>query len=254
MCNATASHEFLIIGSRSIADAPRELRVSIKLDVCPLLFIEFAAAIIYGNIGVTLMGQQQEPLWIILAVLLSPNSVEAHLVTTGLGPIYDGIGHLAPSPEIWVLVISLALLAGLRGAAAGRLALFLLPVAWVIGALVACQIRTAPPSFISALPFLIPGVLVAADAHLKPSTVAVVATVFGLGGGWLNGISMEPTQSGWLQLVGAGAALFVVIAIVAAFVIQLRQPWMRIAVRVAGSWIAATGILLLGCSLQSGAL
>lgn len=53
--NATDRHEFLIIGSQSILgsvpDAPRELRISIELDVCPLPFTEAAAAIIDGNIG-----------------------------------------------------------------------------------------------------------------------------------------------------------------------------------------------------------
>ena len=53
--NATNGHEFLIIGSQailgSVSDAPRELRVSMELDVCPLPFTESAAAIIDGNIG-----------------------------------------------------------------------------------------------------------------------------------------------------------------------------------------------------------
>ena len=31
-----------------------------------------------------------------------------------------------------------------------------------------------------------------------------------------------------------------------AFVVQLRQSWSRIAVRVLGSWIAGSGLLILG--------
>ena len=53
--NATNGHEFLVIGSQaipgSVPDTPRELRVSMELDVCPLPFTESAAAIIDGNIG-----------------------------------------------------------------------------------------------------------------------------------------------------------------------------------------------------------
>jgi hypothetical protein len=53
--NATEGHEFLIIGSQAILgtvpDAPRELRVSMELDICPLPFSESAAATIDGNIG-----------------------------------------------------------------------------------------------------------------------------------------------------------------------------------------------------------
>jgi len=39
-------------------------------------------------------------------------------------------------------------------------------------------------------------------------------------------------------------------ALAAAAVVAIRAPWGRIAVRVAGSWIAAIGLLLLGWSLR----
>ena len=48
------------------------------------------------------------------------------------------------------------------------------------------------------------------------------------------------------------AALFVLVALVAAGVVSLHQQWTRIAVRVAGSWMAATGLLMLGWFLRGG--
>jgi hypothetical protein len=36
------------------------------------------------------------------------------------------------------------------------------------------------------------------------------------------------------------------VALVSALVIKLRPPWTKIAVRVIGSWIVASGLLLLG--------
>ena len=192
------------------------------------------------------------PLWASLAVLLCPRNAEAHLVTTGLGPICDGISHLASSPEVWIPVLALALFAGLRGTAAGRLILFLLPVAWLAGALAGGRTETVSFTAISAISFLISGALVAADLRLKRGTVATIAVVLGFCDGYINGISIRPTGSGYLDLVGAIAAIFVAVAIVAAFVIRLRRPWTRVAVRVVGSWIAATGLLLLGWSVHSG--
>jgi urease accessory protein len=194
------------------------------------------------------------PLWASLAIMLCPNNAQAHLVTTGLGPIYDGISHLALSPEVWVPVLALALFAGLRGAAAGRLTLFLLPVAWLVGALVGCRTETVSLTAISAISFLVSGALVAADLRLKRGTVATIAVVFGFCDGCLNSLAIRPMHSGSLELVGAVAALFVAVAIVAAFVIWLKRPWMRVAVRVVGSWITATGLLLLGWSVHSGRL
>jgi urease accessory protein len=132
--------------------------------------------------------------------MLCPGNAEAHLVTTVLGPIYDGIGHLALSPEVWVPVLAVALFAGLRGAAAGRLTLFLLPVAWLVGALVGCRTETVPLTAISAISFLVTGALVAADLHLKRGTVATIAVgspqqvYFSLAGRFILGRRDSPTH------------------------------------------------------------
>jgi len=64
-------------------------------------------------------------------VLLIPDAALAHLVTTGMGPVYDGIGHLLLTPEDLIPVIAVALYAGLRGKTQGRRALFLFPLAWM---------------------------------------------------------------------------------------------------------------------------
>ena len=45
-------------------------------------------------------------------------------------------------------------------------------------------------------------------------------------------------------------AVFVVTALFAATVVALRRPWTRIATRVAGSWIGASGLLLLGWTIS----
>jgi urease accessory protein len=45
--------------------------------------------------------------------------------------------------------------------------------------------------------------------------------------------------------------LFVTVALAAALVVAIRAPWGRIAVRVAGSWIVAMGLLLLGWSFRA---
>jgi len=76
-----------------------------------------------------------------LAVLFFPARADAHLVTTGLGPVYDGIGHFFLSPGDALAVLALALLAGLRGTAAGRRALFILPVAWFAVSPANCLVR-----------------------------------------------------------------------------------------------------------------
>jgi hydrogenase/urease accessory protein HupE len=106
----------------------------------------------------------------------------------------------------------------------------------------------------SAISFLVPGSLVAADLRLKPGAVAAIAVVLGFSDGYLSDMTIQPTGFGSFDLVGTVAALFVMVSIVAAFVIWLKRQWMRVAVRVVGSRITATGLLLLGWSIHSGSL
>jgi len=185
-----------------------------------------------------------------LTLLLWPCYAEAHLVNTGLGPVYDGIGHLVSTPEDLVSVLALALFAGLRGATPGRRVLFLLPVAWLVGGLVGLMVKWSPTFPISAISFLILGSVVAADFRLSPTVVAALAVGLGIVHGLLNGLAMGPASVGALGLIGVVASIFVIVALVAAFVVSLKRPWTRILVRVAGSWIAATGLLLLGWSMR----
>jgi cytochrome c biogenesis protein CcdA len=49
-----------------------------------------------------------------------------------------------------------------------------------------------------------------------------------------------------LGLIGIMATLFVIVAIVSAFIVSLKQPWTKIVMRVAGSWVAAMGMLMFG--------
>ena len=186
-----------------------------------------------------------------VGVLLRPSDAAAHLVTTGMGPVYDGIGHLLLTPEDLVPVLALALFAGLRGAAQGRRAMFLLPLAWVAGGLLGLRVTAAPAFPVPALSFLILGALVAADLRLPANGVAVLAVVLGLVHGVLNGTALRQGAGG-LGLLGIMAALFVLVTLASAFVVSLERPWTRIAVRVAGSWVAASGLLLLGWAFRTG--
>jgi hypothetical protein len=52
-------------------------------------------------------------------------------------------------------------------------------------------------------------------------------------------------------LIRIAAITFVMLALVAGAVVSVRVAWMRLAVRVAGSWVAAIGLLMLGWSLRA---
>jgi hydrogenase/urease accessory protein HupE len=185
------------------------------------------------------------------AFALLPSPAEAHLVTTGLGPVYDGISHVLMSPDDLVPILAMALLAGLNGPSAGRRALFSFTLAWLAGGIAGYLAgHTIIPGATTALSFLLIGGLTAADRRLSPGTVAGLATVIGILHGWLNGAGIAEAQNDPLGLAGIVSVIFVLVAIASAFVVSLRAEWMRIAVRVAGSWVAAIGLLMFGWSLR----
>jgi hydrogenase/urease accessory protein HupE len=185
------------------------------------------------------------------ALWLLPVPSRAHLVTTGLGPFYDGVSHFALTPEDLLPALALALLAGQRGACAGRLVLFALPAAWLVGGVAGLAVPTIQSATaLTTASFLALGGLVVADARLRPEWVGGLAVLVGLLHGYLNGAAMSAAKLGTLGLVGIVSTLFLVVALAAAMVVAIRVPWGRVAVRVAGSWIVAIGLLLLGWSLR----
>lgn len=182
-----------------------------------------------------------------LAVALGCGPADAHLNSTGMGPVYDGLAHFLTSPEDLVPALALALLAGLRGADYGRRALFALPAAWLLGTLSGLTAAAASTGALgAAFWFLLLGGLVVADAKLSLRTMTVLSALLGLVHGYLNGSGMGLSVSAIVAALGLAAAVFVLVVLIAALVVRLQAHWARIAVRVGGSWIAASGLLMLG--------
>jgi len=182
---------------------------------------------------------------IVAAVACGP--ARAHLESSGMGPVYDGLLHFLTSPEDLVPAIALAMLAGLRGTAYGRRAMVTLPLAWLLGSLFGLSAATANAgAFAAAFWFLLLGGLLVADAKLSLRSLTTLAALLGVVHGYLNGTGMGFSIPAIAALVGLAAAVFVLVTLSTAAVVPLRAHWARIAVRVAGSWIAASGLLMLG--------
>jgi urease accessory protein len=191
--------------------------------------------------------------WLTLAItLIAAPLAHAHLMNTGFGPFYDGLTHLFGAPEDLLPVIALALLAGLRGPRFGRAVLFALPVAWLVGS-VAGLLLTPPVTLPVAETFvtIALGALLAADRRLPLASVASLAILLGLLHGILNGSELPKTpSSGQIFAAGVAAALFVAVSLLAGQAASVRVRWARVAVRVAGGWIVAIGLLTLGWAMR----
>lgn len=190
-------------------------------------------------------------LWLSLLLMIGVPSAHAHLMNTGLGPFYDGLTHLFVTPEDLLPVIALALFAGLCGPQSGRAVLFILPAAWLAGALLGASSDmplTLPVT--TAIVTIAFGILVAADRPLPFRLVGGCAVVLGLLHGSLNGTDLGQQRAFGLSIAGVAVALFLIVSLLAGQVTSLRLAWGRVVVRVAGSWIAATGLLMLGWAVR----
>jgi urease accessory protein len=191
-------------------------------------------------------------LWLLVPALLAPGTpAQAHLMNTGFGPFYDGLTHPFVTPEDLLPVVALTLLAGLRGARCGRWVLFALPAAWLVGMMVGLVlVPHGSATWLTCGLTIALGALVAADRQLPLLVVIGGAVLLGLTHGILNGAGLGPAPSGALGMAGIASALFVVVALLAGPVVALRAAWARVVVRVAGSWIAAIGLLMLGWTVR----
>lgn len=174
----------------------------------------------------------------------------AHLLETGLGPVYDGIAHFALTPEDLLPALALAVLAGLRGRDHARRTIFVLPLAWLLAGFFGASAKVALPDSLSWAPLLVLGSLVAADLRLSVTATTALAVALGIFLGLANGYAMAQAGAGVRGVAGIVSAVFVVTTLGAACAIAWQSGWLRIAWRVAGSWIAASGLLLLGWSLR----
>jgi len=193
------------------------------------------------------------PAALLLFVLFGmPTRADAHLMNTGFGPFYDGLTHLFVTPEDLLQVIALALLAGLRGPAVGRTVLFALPVSWLFGSIAGLLLAselTLPTA--SAVMAIVLGALVAADKRLRPDIIIAITIAAGFLNGALNGMELSRAGSSSLLVLGVATSVFVALALLAGQAASLRALWARTAVRVAGSWIAASGLFMLGWAMRA---
>jgi urease accessory protein len=187
------------------------------------------------------------------ASVFAPSLAHAHLVNSGLGPVYDGAYHLVMSPDDLLVVLAVALLAGLCGARASRLAVLSLPSFWFVAEWIGLGMPKLPEwPWVSALCLLIVGGLVALDSKLPAVAVALLAGLLGALHGLANGAALAASGAGSTSLLGIALTVLVIGLLVSALVVSLQKSWTRVAVRVAGSWVGAVGMLMLGWWVKRG--
>jgi len=186
-----------------------------------------------------------------MAALMAPAAAHAHVVTTGLGPVYDGIVHLLVTPEDLIAILATGILAGLTGPGGGRRVLSTLPAVWMAASLAgyfAASLAPSPVATVSTL--LVLGMLLTVGAQLSPCGFSVLAAVIGAIHGVSTGAAVTEAARPLGELFGASIASFVLLGLSAALPIGVQGPWKTLAGRVLGAWIVAFAVLILALTVR----
>jgi urease accessory protein len=189
-----------------------------------------------------------------LCLLAIPTHGYAHTAAKGAGDFYAGLLHPVTALEHILPFVTLGLLAGQQGAKAqGTVLVFALTL--MAGAALALWVPSVPyVGLVNILSAVLLGGLVAAAWRLPLVLLYGMTVLFGLSHGFANGTAMSEGLKPYLFIPGVGLAGLLATAygmITADFLLRQKANWMHIAVRVAGSWIAAIGILVLATSART---
>jgi len=162
-------------------------------------------------------------------------------------PLYDGILHVLLNPSFILPIAGVALLASRGGREQLALAQLLLAIGVALGAaIIFIGLNWSAIAVANRLFIVAAGLLVVLDAPLPQPAVLTMVLL----GGALTGhelLGSEPPAGNPLWFCsGAVLGAMVLQGGVGGLTLLARAPWGTVAVRIAGSWIAAIGIIYAG--------
>ncbi|MEL7450016.1 MAG: HupE/UreJ family protein [Pseudomonadota bacterium] len=189
-----------------------------------------------------------------LLLWLAPVPAFAHLVSTRFGELYTGVLHPLTTLAHLVPWLAVGLLAGLQSPRTGRWSIVAFPIAVIAGVAAAGTVSLPFIELVNGLSFIVLGALVAAAVPLPPWLFLSLVTLFGLSHGYANSAPDIRDFQSVLYASGVGLTAYVLVTLTAgsAQALATAQPWGSIAVRAAGSWIAAAGTMYAGFLLLAG--
>lgn len=193
---------------------------------------------------------------LIASLVVLAGNAEAHSTVKGVGDLYAGLLHVLTALEHVLPFVALSLLAGQRGLKAQAEGVLLaFPVALMAGASLALWL---PPihglALFNIASAILLGGLVAAAWTLPIWLFYGLVILFGLSHGFANGEAINESIKAYLFILGVGLAGVAVLAygtLMVDFLLKRKIGWITIAVRVAGSWIAAIGVLVMATAGKS---
>ena len=189
-------------------------------------------------------------LWWFLAVCLVAGGgapLGAHAVDQRFGNFYGGCLHPLTALEHVLPLLALGLWCGQQGTAEARRCIAAFLGGWLIG-LAAGMLWDPSPTvgWLNRGSLLATGLLVAGAVRLPQPAVASLAGLLAITHGFENVAEVRQVVVPWLFLPGVFLSGLTLQLLPAAVAVKCDAGRLQLAVRVAGSWIAAVGLLWLG--------
>jgi urease accessory protein len=181
---------------------------------------------------------------VLVVVLLRPDAAHAFSPMEIGGAFLQGLLQPASKPVHALSLLALGLLLGRHRAWWQFLLVFAAALAGGLIA-IALAIGATPAADILLTNAALAGLLVASQSVLPKFVGWLMAAMTGVAIGLDSPPTATSIAAGNATLVGSGLGSCVVLAIAAAAALLVRYDWQRIALRIVGSWIAASAILVL---------
>lgn len=170
----------------------------------------------------------------------------AHLVSTRFGEFYGGLMHPLSTLLHLVPWIALGIFGGLLGSDVSRRVLIVFPLAVAVGALLAARLPQSDLVFaLNAASLAVLGLLAAFELRLGAVAFVGLTVIVGLSHGHANGAAGLSGGALGLYVLGVSVAAYLVVSVATGLSHALthRTAWGKIAVRAAGSWVVAIGLV-----------
>jgi hydrogenase/urease accessory protein HupE len=185
--------------------------------------------------------------------LADPAPARAHLASTDLGPFYDGLLHALVSPEDLLVLLALAILAAYSGRGAGRQLVLALGSTWTLGTVGGYLSASGPIEWPVAAAGVILALGIVGMLAVRLPAGGLVAAAIGLGlvRGVMNGADARAADGSWLSVLGIATGTLVICILSTGLGSWIAGRRAAVVLRVASSWIAAIGLLMLGWQLSA---
>jgi urease accessory protein len=188
-------------------------------------------------------------LWVLL---LTPELALAHSPIEGINSFYNGVLHPFFVPAHLLQILALGLYFGQLGQKRSEGALRLFLVATLVGLIIAMFGTITDAELVLLSGAAICGLLIAAHSIIGKYWITIIAAVAGF---TLGVDSAQESLSGWeeiVSLLGSGVGILLLLGSPMVIVDTFNEKaWHRIGVRVVGSWLAASALLVLALSFSS---